>query len=234
MHTSGIDFSSEFTIQKFGNGVKLTRSENADEARSVGYALKQAFSFCLLNTESEVMCMNVAGAEVNGFASEYDVVGKSLFDLYERHNAETLRHDDISILQQQQTRISENHIKRKDGTSSHNLIVDAPWYDQHNRLIGILGFSAVISAQSIEPMLNYLRALGLLAPAIPTKINNIDLTKRELSCLEQLARGKSYRQIGLALSLSPRTVEHCIERVKDKFGLRTKFQLIDAVSKYYQ
>jgi len=51
--------------------------------------------------------------------------------------------------------------------------------------------------------------------------------------LGQLVIGKSYKQTVAALQLSPRTVEHSIDRVKVKVGVRTKFQLVDFMQEYY-
>lgn len=235
------DISNELYIQRYGNGVKLVRpdakiSALQNETHTLAHASRLAFSFCLLNTESEILRMNEAGAELNGFASENDIVGKSLFDLYERDNAQVLRNDDIAILRSKKTCIDENKPARKDGVTFHNLTIDAPWYDDDDRLVGLLGFSVVLGglpAAPIEPALNYLRELGLLAPLTSTTINNISLTSREKSCLDQLMRGKSFKQIGESLHISARTVEHCIERIKVKFGVKTKFQLIEALQSYY-
>lgn len=237
------DISNELTIQRYGNGVKLIRPDDMtisnalrNESHTLAHASRLAFSFCLLNTESEILRMNEAGAELNGFASENDIVGKSLFDLYERDNAQILRNDDINILKSKNICIDENKPARKDGVTFHNLTIDAPWYDHDDKLIGLLGFSVVLGglpATPVEPALNYLRDLGLLAPLTTTIVNDISLTKREKSCLDQLMIGKSYKQIGEALHISARTVEHCIERIKLKFGVKTKFQLIEAMQSYY-
>ena len=232
--------SDELYIHKYGNGVKLVRpyeiapsSMTLHQSHTIGHASKLAFSFCLLNCESEIVRMNAAGAELNGFASENDVVGKSLFDLFEKNNAKELRDHDIEILNTKKTCISVNKTTRKDGQDFNNLIIDAPCYGDDDKLIGILGFSVVIGSQPVEPALNYFRELGLLETVRRITISDIKLTKREKECLDQLMYGKSYKQIAETLLLSARTVEHTIERVKIKFGVKTKFQLIDFMQAYY-
>lgn len=232
--------SDELYIHNYRNGVKLIcpyqiapASMLLNERYTIGHAATLNFSFCLLNTESEIIRMNAAGAELNGYVSEKDVIGKSLFDIFERRNAHELRNHDIAILNAEKTSISVNKTTRKDGKDFNNIIIDAPCYDDDDKLIGILGFSAEIGSQSIVPAFNYLCELGLIKSSKTNSINNIQLTKREKECLDQLMCGKSYKQIAEDLRISPRTVEHSIERIKSKVGVRTKFQLIDFMQAYY-
>ncbi len=232
--------SDELYIHQYRNGVKLVRpyqiapsSMLLHEWYTIGHAATLSFSFCLLNTNSEIIRMNAAGAELNGYVSEKDVIGKSLFDMFERSNAHELRNHDIAILNAKKTSISVNKTTRKDGKDFNNIIIDAPCYGDDDELIGILGFSAEIGSQSIVPAFNYLCDLGLIKSSKPTSIENIQLTNREKECLDQLMCGKSYKQIADDLCISPRTVEHSIERVKAKVGVRTKFQLIDFMQAFY-
>ena len=51
------------------------------------------------------------------------------------------------------------------------------------------------------------------------------VSNRERQCLGLLLEGKTYQQIGVSLGLSPRTVEHYFESVKDKLGLLTRSEL---------
>lgn len=242
MHKSHLlsSIADELIIHKYGNGVKLARPVETTaftsiphKRHTIGQTSALAFSFCLLNCDSEIMRMNTSGAELNGYASEKDVVGKSLFDIFETNNANELRKHDLAILNSPQTCMSVNKTTRKDGEQFNNLIIDAPCYSEDDLLIGILGFSVVIGTQPIEPALNYLREIGLLETTSHRIINGIQLTKREKECLDHLMHGKSYKQIAITLKLSPRTVEHCVERVKIKFGVRTKFQLIDLLQRHY-
>lgn len=53
------------------------------------------------------------------------------------------------------------------------------------------------------------------------------ISGRELDCARLLIQGKTARQIGAELFLSPRTVETHINHLKDKFNLRSKSELIN-------
>lgn len=57
--------------------------------------------------------------------------------------------------------------------------------------------------------------------------NTVILSKRERECLILLSKGKSMKKIADELLLSPRTIEHYVENIKTKFGVRTKDDLLE-------
>ena len=61
--------------------------------------------------------------------------------------------------------------------------------------------------------------------------NLINITKREAECINFLKDGLSYKSISRKLELSPRTVEHYIQNLKNKFEVNYKDQLIQLVNK---
>jgi non-specific serine/threonine protein kinase len=65
---------------------------------------------------------------------------------------------------------------------------------------------------------------GLAPPAA----GRAALTRREAEILPLLAAGMTNREIGEALFLSPRTVEHHVERLTAKFGVHTRAAVIEA------
>jgi DNA-binding CsgD family transcriptional regulator len=61
------------------------------------------------------------------------------------------------------------------------------------------------------------------------------LSKRETDILEEVLKGKSASAVGKKLYISPRTVEHHIESIKNKLGCSTKadlFKYIDTLKAY--
>ncbi|MGD9592721.1 MAG: helix-turn-helix transcriptional regulator [Candidatus Berkiella sp.] len=58
------------------------------------------------------------------------------------------------------------------------------------------------------------------------------LTPQERLCLSLLAKGLSYKEIALKLKISPRTVETYLNRVRLRFNLRYKKDLITLSSHY--
>ena len=57
------------------------------------------------------------------------------------------------------------------------------------------------------------------------------LTQREADCMILLLQGKTLSQTGLALQLSPRTVEYYLNKIKRKLNCRKKKEVIHIVSK---
>lgn len=52
------------------------------------------------------------------------------------------------------------------------------------------------------------------------------VTPQEFSCLKGISEGKTYKEVGLLYNISPRTVESYLKRVRDRFGINLKRELI--------
>jgi DNA-binding CsgD family transcriptional regulator len=61
------------------------------------------------------------------------------------------------------------------------------------------------------------------------KFPDVYFTQREAECMALMMRGKKHDDVAGILGLSPRTVEYYIERMREKLGANTKFDLIDMV-----
>ncbi|MCP4473388.1 MAG: helix-turn-helix transcriptional regulator [Gammaproteobacteria bacterium] len=55
----------------------------------------------------------------------------------------------------------------------------------------------------------------------------IIITSREFNCLKYLAQGRTLKETGKLLGISPRTAEDYLNRLKNKLVIHTKSQLID-------
>lgn len=73
----------------------------------------------------------------------------------------------------------------------------------------------------------FLKAIEARKLLFSPKLGSISLTHRETECLAQLAKGKSAKEIGRVLKISPRTVETYLNKVKEKTGKERKSNLID-------
>jgi DNA-binding NarL/FixJ family response regulator len=58
-----------------------------------------------------------------------------------------------------------------------------------------------------------------------------DLSKRELAVLSWLQQGLSSKEIALALSLRPRTVEQHLQRVYQHLGVQTRAEAIMRINR---
>lgn len=56
----------------------------------------------------------------------------------------------------------------------------------------------------------------------------IELSARELECLQWAGRGKSSSDIAGILNLSPRTVDSYLEKACSKIGVRTRIEAVAA------
>jgi DNA-binding CsgD family transcriptional regulator len=61
------------------------------------------------------------------------------------------------------------------------------------------------------------------------QIENIQLSKRQSEILRWVVRGKTFKEIARLLNLSPRTVGHYFEAIKNKLNLFTRSELIEKV-----
>lgn len=96
-----------------------------------------------------------------------------------------------------------------------------------NRVVGVLGISYDMNDRSIR--------LGNGCKSYQSAATSalVRLTNKEDIISTYLLRGKTAKEIALLMSLSPRTVEHHIERIKIKFNVRTRSQLIDLLHQVF-
>jgi len=117
-----------------------------------------------------------------------------------------------------------------------------PVYDQHDNIIGVVGQTYVFSKKNtMGEAFNAIRIYDQqknldLYPkfssyAIDEYLPDYRLTDREIECLFLLIRGKSAKEMGKFLSISPRTVEVYIENIKQKMHASTRSEIIDKAEK---
>ncbi|KTC86092.1 MULTISPECIES: PAS and helix-turn-helix domain-containing protein [Legionella] len=139
-----------------------------------------------------------------GHKSISEIVNKNDYDFSWQIYADELRINDQLLLEHRQSISVYEKIVRYDGQQVDILTRKCPLFDQHQTLIGLIGFCIELP----KP-----RKLNLLSP-------------REQICLHYLSQGLTYKQIAKELNLSPRTVETYINSAKSKLGIETKAQLI--------
>ena len=72
----------------------------------------------------------------------------------------------------------------------------------------------------------FLRAIGANSNSLNIDGQIIQLTKREMQCLELVDKGCSAKLIGRELLLSPRTIESHLDNIRQKTGVHHKHDLI--------
>jgi DNA-binding CsgD family transcriptional regulator len=79
---------------------------------------------------------------------------------------------------------------------------------------------------SIPDIQAFLKAIGANSNSLNINGQIIQLTKREMQCLELVDKGYSAKIIGKELLLSPKTIENHINNIRQKTGVNHKHDLV--------
>lgn len=233
------DVSDELLIQPSQGGIELikTPSSNYNAQNSIANIFKLPFCVYFLNTQSVNQKLNEEAVDACGYTSLTKAIGKSISDVVEPESAKRVVRYHQDVMHSHQLKIFEEDLQRKNDLNFQCLTILLPWHNQH-ALLGVLGFSIIIGKHSLSDSLLKLSHLGLLQPnsklVLPgAMVDQYFLSQREHECLKYFASGKTIKQIAQFLKLSPRTVEHYIENVKNKMGVSTKTELAIKYLKNY-
>jgi DNA-binding CsgD family transcriptional regulator len=241
--------SDEFIISHHQGGVKLLLPDEA-------YSNKLSHELMLKNVLDYPMNVYFTGfnhhiVKVNPFVQEIlrsnsisNYVGKCFETITTKKSAYQLRIHDEAVMQSRRTLFfDEVHTSHDDKPVANYFSIKTPWYDEYNNIIGIFGCAINLNTPAFTQSFEYLFKLRLLSstlltnstPPIPTNriIDGIYITKRESEILYHLVAGKSAKQIGIALTISARTVERHIENIKIKFNAHTKMDLLAKIYFYF-
>lgn len=235
-----LDTSNELQLYRAGNGIKLIRPESSENSSQ--YALSNLFqlplSVYLIDANSINQNVNEQDALLCGFDSVKNSVGKLCFSKFTKESAAITTKNDNEVMRTQTIKISEEDVVLSKGNISRpTLSIKLPWYNDDNKVNGIFGCSIILGQHPLASSLALISKLGFLNTAqvshfIGAELNNIYLSKRQLSCAEFLLKGMTSKQIATQLNLSPRTIETYIEILKNKFQCHNKTELILKLSNY--
>lgn len=234
------DTSLELNVHRHRDGLKMIRPDRCyNKLAYTGYSIKELLHLPLnvifLNCNSVIEKINENNTETCGFDSSYSAIGKTIYDTYHRNSAEFSIQHDMSVLKGNCLLIKEEKCERIDNISFNCLTAKLPWYNDEDQLVGVIGLSIALGLTKnyvISDALSSLAQLGIIYKShnkktIPNTVNDIHLSKRESDCLEYLVNGMSARQTAEKLNISRRTVEGHISNIKYKFGMNSKFDLIE-------
>lgn len=245
MALRNIDTSNELKIYRFSAGIKLARPENMRHAQpdsgsttklTVGSLMQLPLSVYFINANSINEKVNHVDAELCGFNSVDEAVGKSCFHEFTKESIEITTRNDRLVMQSQELRISEeNVILSKSNLNRPTLSFKMPWYNHNNEVIGLFGCSIISGRHPLADSLSLIRSLGILNAAqdvtsISDNITETYLSKRQIQCATLLLAGMTTKDIAMQLNLSPRTIEHYIEMIKSKLECSNKTELIIKLS----
>ena len=185
------------------------------------------------DTDLKVTACNEVFVQYAGVPSDRYIIGFDDYDfawhdyagLYAVHELDVLRGENYSTV---------IPLTDADGNEAIFLHTKVGKKDADGNIIGILCRATEI----FDPRWNELAAL--LAEKSPfdqyryylNKTKPFQLTAREAEILFYLTRGKSTKVIANIIRRSARTVDHHIERIREKFGCASRTELVSMAIKY--
>ena len=232
------EISDQMIVSRHFDGVKLLKPERLSEnSRNMNVTglIKLPFDVFFVKADLALAKVNESVAATCGDYSPLSLTGKKAQDIFEGDSADFMVRWELDTMTNAKMQIREYDTIRKDGVIHHVLSMRMPWYDQEDKIAGVLGYAVVIGKHSLKDAMLEFSKQGLInhSASSENKINNTYFSKREWQCLKYLVRGKTMRDIGGILGLSCRTVEYYIENIKQKLCVTTKSELIDLVFDHF-
>lgn len=190
------------------------------------------------DANSRFLYANQAFRRLVGFEPDQDLCGLTDFDMpcEVSSDAEVFQQQDEYIMKRQIAITTLNVHRFQAGTSRAFVVVKKPFVDCELGVRGVMltgtelklsqGGAPEPNAVAVLPKLASLGNLSHGSFVIANSDSEIDMTPRENEVLYHLLRGGTAKRIGRMLSISSRTVEQYVDVLKDKFGVRTKADLI--------
>lgn len=156
--------------------------------------------------------MSVASSA--GLAHPNQIIGKSDRDMpWAETHAELYRQGDCEVLDGiPKHNVIETQLKA-DGKLASIKLSKVALLDKNGQKIGVIGNYMEISSVEYTGQYQFGK-------------NNLSLTKKQADCLLHLIRGMSFKQIGMEMGLSSRTVQHHLEAIRHKLNCDSKTALI--------
>jgi DNA-binding CsgD family transcriptional regulator len=149
-----------------------------------------------------------------------DTLGKTPYDYYPYEMADHIVQHNQMVIQTGQSLCQEEVIKDiSTGLIKSFNAIKSPLLDDHGDVIGIVGISLDITLQKQQNQ-------DLAKMKIKALVHKFKLTPKELICINHLLLGKTATEMGIALEVSPRTIETHLSHIKDKLYCTSKSQLI--------
>lgn len=214
-------------------------------------------NFCWKNKEGLYLGCNQSVAEVLSLNTTSDFLGHPLEDVMPKACALPMLENDHYVMSNDREMVFEEVYFNAKGEASVYLSQKTPLHDEEGKVIGLInlainitqgvnikeicspllqGIEQGVVKSDISTLPSHLLVKKLVKQLdsgrhyLPMPFDNIYLTQREMDCLLGLLEGKSAKQIGKHLRLSPRTIEFYINKIKIKFKCRTTLELIGQVT----
>ena len=229
---STIDISHELQIQRFANGIKLANHDENSSVHTVANLVKLPFQVYFEDTENTIISANEAFANDCRFNSPNQCQGAKWHAHFQTKTVLTPIANNKHVVDKKIYIIKEENGMRNDGEEIHTLSIKMPWYGVENNVVGLFGFSIDLGKEPLADSLQKIAELGYLNAGISientigSEINNVYLSKRQMTCARLLLSGKTAKEIAISMHISHRTVESYMETLKLKLNCHNKTELI--------
>ncbi|MFA5959098.1 MAG: helix-turn-helix transcriptional regulator [Tatlockia sp.] len=159
----------------------------------------------------------------SGFNSKKDIIGLTDFDFpcFSEKEAHIFRKNDQEVIVKESLISCIEPITLSQNRKYCALTQKYP-LRSNNKIIGNIGFSLLVEKNEIM----------LPSETAQTELDSEFLTARQLDCLFYLVKGMSYKQIAAKLAISPRTVGHHIDAMKEKLNCYNRAALVAKALKF--
>lgn len=102
-----------------------------------------------------------------------------------------------------------------------------PLVAQKRKIAGIVGLSIPLDLNNLVTTIPFeLKTINNIEDTKEREHSIDSLTARQKQCLYYLIQGMTFKQVAERLKLSPRTVEHYVDAIKNKLKCKTRYDLI--------
>lgn len=208
---------------------RLITITNPDELHILAETALPELPFHLYSKDRKGIFLhcNDATARTAGYDSANELRGCTDYDLCLPATAAAVSSVDASIIYSGQPQLLIENVKLLNGREFSTFSFKLPLRTEMAKISGIFGLSFVIKQEKLLAYIDQIADINHpCAESIHTAHGKQILTYRQQECLFYLVKGMTIKQIASELTLSPRTIEHHIESIKNKLQCHSRSELI--------
>lgn len=241
-HQHSSIISTDMHIHRHRQGICLADPDSpyADAGTPLSHLFDSPIVTYFMDADSCAVRVNEACAALNSAASTNDMIHKNATYYYKTESALLHMAEDKYAINTKTLYASGGASTKIDDVTIDVINFKIPWY-QGSNIIGVLGLTLHVDKNNMDDLSeNLVTLLGsnIFSPYQAAQLSTLNtkdkskvyFTPREMDVLFHLLRGRTAKEIGVILSISRRTVENLIGRMREKSDCKSKYELI---AKYF-
>lgn len=186
-----------------------------------------------LDMQHKVLLLNKVAIQLLGFKSLDHAIGKTSFDIPSKASecaAQYFAQDEFVLKNEKNLQVLD--ICEYSDRSIHIWLTNKSLLrNEIGEKMGVFYYTYELNATAVDLLFRQILGSSSAANATTYWLNEGGysdlLSERQNECLFYLVRGKSCREIGEILALSPRTIETHVDEIKNKLGCQHKSEVIE-------